>query len=264
MKLFQVDSFTSQPFSGNPAGVCIADKEISEPTMQNIAAEINCSETAFLKRVDNGYSIRFFTPTQEVDLCGHATLASSHILFELGLEKRDAGILFHANNDDIPVNCNDGWISMGFPKDHLIDETLPVPIQSALGFSDGVVAVKKSIKMDRYLIEVDSQKRVLEANPDLPALKSSRTIVSVTSRSRENKYDFVSRFFAPHAGIPEDPVTGSAHTSLGEYWSGKLNKNSLTGFQLSKRGGEVRVDVEDKHNKIMGKAVTLFKIEPLF
>lgn len=260
IRLFQVDSFTTEIFKGNPAGVCVLAEDISDDMKQNIASEMNCSETSFIQKLNNEYRIKYFTPTQEVQLCGHATLAAAHILWEEGIENRDDKILFKANREDIIVSKNDAWIKMGFPKDTLEECELPITIEKAIGTSQGILKIMKS-KIGWYLIEVENENIIKQVKPDFNELLSSKTILIVTSLSSNSDYDFVSRFFAPHVGINEDPVTGYAHTTLGEYWNKKLGKNDLVGFQLSRRKGIVRVQVENSRNQILGKAKTVFEIK---
>jgi len=260
IRLFQVDSFTTEMFKGNPAGVCVLDEDIPDDMKQNIASEMNCSETSFVKKINNEYRVRYFTPTQEVQLCGHATLAAAHILWEEGIENRDDKILFKANREEIVVSKCDAWIKMGFPKDTLEECELPIDIKKALGSSQGIIKIMKS-KIGWYLIEVENENIVQQAKPDFNELLLTKTILIVTSQSVNSNYDFVSRFFAPHVGINEDPVTGYAHTTLGEYWYNKLGKNDLIGYQLSRRKGFVRVQVENTRNQILGKAKTAFEIK---
>jgi PhzF family phenazine biosynthesis protein len=260
IRLFQVDSFANEIFKGNPAGVCVLDEDISDDMKQNIASEMNCSETSFVRKINNEYRIRYFTPVQEVQLCGHATLAAAHILWEEEIENRDDKILFKANKEEIVVSNCEAWIKMGFPKDTLEECELPIDKEKALGFSHGIKKIMKS-KIGWYLIEVENENIVLQVKPDFNELLLSKTIVIVTCQSVNSDYDFASRFFAPHVGINEDPVTGYAHTSLGEYWSNKLGKNDLIGYQLSRRKGFVRVQVENTRNQILGKARTVFEIK---
>lgn len=260
IRLFQVDSFTTEIFKGNPAGVCILSEDISDDLKQNIACEMNCSETSFIQKINNEYRIRYFTPTQEVQLCGHATLAAAHILWEEGIENRKDKILFKANKEDIIVSNEDSWIKMSFPKETLEECELPITIEKAIGTSLGIIKIMKN-ENGWYLVEVENENIVQQVKPDFNELLSSKTILIITSLSSYSDYDFVSRFFAPHVGINEDPVTGYAHTTLGEYWSKRLKKNNLIGYQLSRRKGIVRVQVENSRNQILGKAKTVFEIK---
>ncbi len=259
-RLFQVDSFANEAFKGNPAGVCILAEDISDDIKQNIASEMNCSETSFVQKINNEYRIRFFTPTQEVQLCGHATLAAAHILWDEGIDNRDDKIVFRAGREEIIVSYCDTWIKMGFPKDSLEECELPVNVEKALGTSRGIIKIMKS-KIGWYLIEVENENIIKQAKPDFNELLLSKTIIIITCQSSNSDYDFASRFFAPHVGINEDPVTGYAHTTLGEYWNKKLKKNDLIGYQLSRRKGFVRVQVENTRNQILGQAKTVFEIK---
>jgi len=260
IRLFQVDSFTNELFKGNPAGVCLLNEDISDDMKQDIASEMNCSETSFIQKNDNDYRIRYFTPTQEVQLCGHATLAAAHILWEQNIENRNNNIVFKANREEIIVSNRDAWIKMSFPKDTLEECEFPLAIDKALGFSQGIIKILKS-KIGWYLIEVENEDILKQVKPDFKELLLSKTILIVTCQSVNSDYDFASRFFAPHVGINEDPVTGYAHTTLGEYWNNKLGKKDLLGYQLSRRKGFVRVQVENTRNQILGKAKTVFEIK---
>jgi PhzF family phenazine biosynthesis protein len=250
-RLFQVDSFTTELFKGNPAGVCVLDADVNKEVKQAIAAEMNCSETSFIVNKGDHYRITYFSPIQEVQLCGHATLAAAHIVWEELKQNRAKNILFKANQEDILVSRENGWIKMGFPKDSLSNEPLPVSMESAIGFSDGIIQVLKS-RIGWFLIEVENEELVRKAAPDFSRLVQEKCMIIVTSRSGNREYDFVSRFFAPHIGISEDPATGYAHTTLGQFWGDKLGKNDLIGFQLSKRTGVVRGIVEKERNQILG------------
>jgi len=227
---------------------------------QQIALEMNCSETSFVLKQNNHYRIRYFTPTQEVQLCGHATLAAAHILWENDIEDENKKIVFKANKEEIAVSNIEGWISMGFPKDNLEESKLPISTNSALGFSHEAIKVMKSA-IGWYLIDVENEQILQQVSPDFNELVSAKTIIIVTCRSEDPNYDFVSRFFAPHVGINEDPVTGYAHTTLGEYWSQKLGKQELIGKQLSRRKGIVRVQIDNERNQILGKAKTVFEVK---
>ncbi|MFW6041181.1 MAG: PhzF family phenazine biosynthesis protein [Thermoplasmatota archaeon] len=259
MKIYQVDAFTDTPFSGNPAGVCILNRAKEEKWMQNVAMEMNLSETAFLHKAGDYYNLRWFTPEDEVDLCGHATLASSHILWEKGLVKKDKEIRFSTNSGILTAQRNKGWIEMDFPLEKVEKATPPDKLTKALDIKP--VYTGKS-RFD-YLIEVESENTVREVEPNFNLLKKVKTRgVMITSASYNKEYDFVSRFFAPRVGVNEDPVTGSSHCSLGYYWKNRLNKNKFKASQLSKRGGEIRVEVvEDKRVILGGQAVTVIEGE---
>lgn len=238
MRIYQADAFTEKPFSGNPAGVCVLNEKLDEKLMQNIALEMNISETAFLVKEGEGYNLRWFTPNAEVDLCGHATLASAHILWEKGYLRKDQEVKFSTKSGLLTAKQKDGWIELNFPVLPEERTETPAGLLEALGVE--ATCIRKS-KFD-YLIEVESEEIVKTMKPDfLKLLKIPARGVIVTSKSRD--YDFVSRFFAPKLGVPEDPVTGSAHCCLGPYWQKKLNKDEFIAYQASKRGGVLKVKV---------------------
>ena len=219
MTIFKVDAFTDKPFSGNPAAVCIIDEIHDEIWMQNVALEMNLSETAFLHKQVEGYNLRWFTPAVEVELCGHATLASAHILWEIGLLEPGEQAIFHTLSGILTAQQTGKWIEMNFPATVEEQAIAPVGLIEALGVP--VKYVGKN-KFD-YLVEVESEDVVRSIKPDLGLLMSvaARGII-VTSLSDSAEYDFVSRFFAPKVGVNEDPVTGSAHCCLSPFWSKRL------------------------------------------
>lgn len=257
VRLYQVDAFTDKLFKGNPAGVCILDQKISENLMQNIAMEMNLSETAFLEKNNRGYNLRWFTPEKEVDLCGHATLASAHILWKEGYEK-ESEIIFYTKSGMLKAIKDKDYITLDFPKNEPEPTNLPEKLSQAFYH---IPFVGKN-KMD-YLIELEDERVLKEITPDFDLLKSIDNVrgVILTSISSDPKYDFISRFFAPNVGVKEDPVTGSSHTCLGPYWSKKLKKNILFAYQASKRGGELKIEVKEDRVYISGKAITFFKTE---
>ena len=267
VQLFQVDAFTSSPFTGNPAGVCLTDTD-DATWMQAVAAEVNVSETAFVdvsalaERGEVG--LRWFTPTVEVEICGHATLASAHVLFEQGLV--ESPIAFRTASGVLrAARLEGGGIELDFPIDepvsalpsgHLADE-----------FADALGAAVVEIARCRYdvLVEISSAEEVRDLDPDLSVLKaaSGRGVI-VTARADEgDPADFVSRFFAPAVGIDEDPVTGSAHCCLAPYWAARLGRSRLVGAQLSARGGEVGVEIVGERVHLRGDAVTVYRGELL-
>jgi PhzF family phenazine biosynthesis protein len=254
LRIFQVDSFTDQPFAGNPAGVCVMNEPLSDMQMQNVAREINASETAFLSPQKTGFNIRWFTPTVEVDLCGHATLASAHVLWEQSLVGNNKEILFHSRSGTLHANQEGAWIRLDFPTDQLEKIALLGGITEALGVQP--VSVHRS-GQGGYLVELLSEATVQNLQPNLDFIRKYEFgRVIVTARSESPSYDFVSRFFWPAAGIDEDPANGSSHASLGPYWSKRFGKNDLVGCQLSKRGGTVRVRNRGDRVDILGQAVT--------
>jgi len=256
--IIHVDSFTNQPFAGNPAGVCILPEPGDPAWMQTIAREMSLSETAFLHRQEDGYSLRWFTPTTEVDLCGHATLASAHVLWEQNHLQADKQARFHTRSGLLTATRNGDWIELDFPAipEH---QTVEYPhLSEALGIRPMYVGKNQ---MD-YLIEVASEEMVRQMKPDFPLLRKVPIRgVMVTSRASSPGYDFVSRFFAPAVGIDEDPVTGSAHCCLGPFWGERLGKDELVGYQASARGGVVRVRLNDERVLIGGQAVTVMRAE---
>jgi PhzF family phenazine biosynthesis protein len=255
-KIFQVDAFTDKPFAGNPAAVCILTEVRDAAWMQDVAREMNLPETAFLSRQEEGFDLRWFTPTVEVALCGHATLASAHVLWEEGLLDPQERARFHTRSGLLTATYNQGEVEVNFPATP--DETVSPPenLDKALG----VVPTHVGKSVYDYLVEVESEATVRNLRPDLGLLKTydvRGTIV--TSRSDSPAYDFVSRFFAPGAGIDEDPVTGSAHCCLGPYWSRRLGKKEFVAYQASERGGTVRVRLVDDRVGLGGRAVTVVR-----
>jgi len=258
LKIFTVDAFTDKPFSGNPAGVCMLSEEREELWMQSVAREMNLSETAFLKKRDNGYSLRWFTPKVEVDLCGHATLASAHVLFEKGYLKREEQARFHTRSGLLTATNKENWIELDFPKQSVTPTTPPVGLNESLGVKPRFVG-KNALY---HYVEVDSEETVRGLKPNFVQLRSVQVNgVAVTSRATTPGFDFVSRFFAPAFGIDEDPVTGSSHCGLGPYWEERLRKSELLAYQASARGGIIRVRVESERVFLSGKAITILQGE---
>ena len=258
LAIVQVDAFTDKPFKGNPAAVCILPSPCESSWMQDLAAEMNLSETAFLLKQGDGYSLRWFTPVAEVELCGHATLASAHVLWQSGCLPIGQPARFHTLSGLLTAKRNGEWIEMDFPAIPVKPATVSGVMVSALKTEGKFVGFNG---MD-YLVEVDSPKTVREMFPDFNLLLALRTRgVIVTSISDSPEYDFISRFFAPSVGINEDPVTGSAHCSLGPYWGDKLSKKELVGYQASARGGVVRVHLQNGRVILGGQAVTVFRGE---
>ena len=257
LRITQVDAFTSRPFAGNPAGVCILPKAAPPSWMQDVAREMNLAETAFLVKQRDGYDLRWFTPAVEVDLCGHATLASAHVLWEDGHLTSDAQARFHTKSGLLTADRRDGWIELDFPATPVSPARAPAGLVEALGAKPQFVGRSKF----DYLVEVDSETTVRKLEPNLSALARAQARgVIVTSRADDkSKYDFVSRFFAPQSGVPEDPVTGSAHCALAPYWSAKLGKKELVAYQASARGGELRLRLSGDRVKIGGQAVTVLR-----
>jgi predicted PhzF superfamily epimerase YddE/YHI9 len=254
----QVDAFTDRPFAGNPAAVCLLPAERDARWMQHVAAEMNLSETAFLLQRDGYYDLRWFTPNVEVDLCGHATLASAHVLWESGRLPAGREARFETRSGLLVARQAGGWIEMDFPADPPCGIAAPGGLAAMLGCDP--VWVGKG-RFDLF-VQVDSEETVRALQPRLLQLAALpyRGMV-VTARASTASYDFVSRFFGPAAGIDEDPVTGSAHCSLAPFWQGRLGRDELVGFQASARGGEVRVRPAGERVILAGKAVTVLQGE---
>ncbi len=251
--LFQVDAFSDQVFEGNPAAVVPLEKWLPDEVMQKIAMENNLSETAFFIPVKEGYHIRWFTPLTEVNLCGHATLASAHVLFN-HLNFNEKEIVFESRTGTLKVKKESGYILLDFPASELNEIELPAGIEKAFGTQP-----IKCIKGREDLMFVfNDEKEINTINPDLHYLKTldCRGII-ITSTS--NEFDFVSRFFAPVEGIDEDPVTGSAHTMLIPYWAEVLGKTELLAKQISTRGGVLKCKWAGNRVEIGGKAITYLK-----
>ena len=258
LRIVQVDAFTSTRFSGNPAAVCVLPGPAEEKWMQSVAAEMNLSETAFLHREEGGFRLRWFTPTLEVDLCGHATLASAHVLWEDGHLPRGEQARFISKSGLLTADARDEFIELDFPAGPTSPAEAPVDLALGLGVEFTFVGVTPF----DYLVEVGSEAIVRALRPDMSALARIDTRgVIVTARATTSKYDFVSRFFGPRAGVPEDPVTGSAHCALGPYWQSRLGKDSFFAHQASARGGDVRVVVSGDRVKLGGQAVTVLRGE---
>ncbi|MDF1697752.1 MAG: PhzF family phenazine biosynthesis protein [Saprospiraceae bacterium] len=251
IKLYQIDAFTDKIFHGNPAAVCVLDKWIDEDTMQKIGAENNLAETAFVVKKGKDYEIRWFTPTVEVDLCGHATLAAAYVLYKYYNHASDR-IDFHSRASGLlSVTRKDDNLTLDFPTDIYEKVDAPQQLVEALGVKP-IEAYKG--KTD-YLLIFQSQKIIEGFKPDLNLIAAVGGRGVIVSAEGE-QIDFVSRFFAPQAGVDEDPVTGSAHTTLTPVWSKKLNKKTLTAKQLSKRQGSLKCEYFGDRVKITGKAVT--------
>jgi PhzF family phenazine biosynthesis protein len=254
----QVDAFTDRPFAGNPAAVCILPAARDEAWMQDVAREMNLSETAFLHPRGGEWDLRWFTPACEVDLCGHATLASAHVLWEDERLAPGAEARFHTRSGLLTAVRDGAWISMNFPAKPEEETAASPELARALGATP--VYVGRS-HFD-CLVEVESEEEVRELRPDFGLLRgvAARGII-VTSRSETPGVDFVSRFFAPRVGVDEDPVTGSAHCCLAPYWARKLGRAELVGFQASARGGTVRVRADGDRVHLGGQAVTVMRGE---
>jgi len=260
ISIAKVDSFTNRPFAGNPAAVCILPKAADEQWMRDVAREMNLSETALLVPQNGGYQLRWLTPSVEVDLCGHATLASAHVLWQDGHLPAGATARFHTRSGLLQATRNGDWIEMDFPAKVAEPADPPPYLAPALGLQP-VFCGRNQFD---YLVEVESAQALRAAQPDFSALRKLgvRGII-VTARSDTPEFDFISRFFAPGSGIDEDPVTGSAHCCLAPYWSAKLGKTEMVGYQASARGGVVRVRCAGDRVLLGGQAVTVLRAELL-
>ncbi|MCL4166665.1 UNVERIFIED_CONTAM: hypothetical protein GTU68_003287 [Idotea baltica] len=259
IKLFQVDAFADKKFSGNPAGVCILPKEYkqTEVWMQNLAEEMNLPETAFVSQIKgNHYSLRWFTPTTEVKLCGHATLATAHILWSEGLVAISEIIRFDTLSGELKVERQDSLISLDFPQIQTSECKEPIGLEMALGCD----IINTYLAGENLLVEVKNEETVRNLTPYIQQLELlPAECVIVTARG--NSVDFVSRMFGPNVGISEDPVTGSTHCSLAPFWGERLNKTQMNALQLSKRGGALQVELVGDRVSIAGQATTVFKGE---
>jgi PhzF family phenazine biosynthesis protein len=258
--IYQVDAFADQPFTGNPAAVCLLSDRREAAWMQAVARELNLSETAFLHPEGDGYQLRWFTPAVEVALCGHATLASAHVLWETGRLRAEEVAAFETQSGLLTAERQDPDILMTFPATPVEPAAPPPGLGEALGLEPAFVGRSRF----DYLVEVDAPATLQALRPDFRRLAAvpARGVI-VTSRSDQPQYDFLSRFFAPAAGVDEDPVTGSAHCALGPYWEARLGRSELTGYQASARGGVVKVQVAGDDVFLSGRAVTVWRGELL-
>jgi PhzF family phenazine biosynthesis protein len=254
----QVDAFADKPFAGNPAAVCVLSGPRDASWMQLLAREMNLSETAFLTKRDRGYDLRWFTPTVEVALCGHATLASAHVLWEQGHLRPDDTAVFQTQSGELSAKKKGAWIEMDFPATTATPVSAREDVEAALGTRTRHLG---QTCFD-YLAEVDSEDAVRALSPDFAKLRrlEARGLI-VTSRASRSDCDYVSRFFAPAAGIDEDPVTGSAFCCLGPYWKERLGRDDLIGYQASPRGGFARTRCDGNRVLISGQAITVIKGE---
>lgn len=259
LAITQVDAFTDKPFAGNPAAVCILEEPRDDAWMQFVAREMNLSETAFLVKRGQRYDLRWFTPMVEVDLCGHATLASAHILWQQGHLNPREPACFQTRSGVLTAKMQGAWIEMDFPATPATPEpAFRADVESALGTKTRNVGRT----LFDYLAEVESEEVLRDLRPDLAKIGrwNARGLI-VTSAAGRPDYDYVSRFFAPAAGIDEDPVTGSAHCCLGPYWKERLGRDNLIGYQASARGGFVRTRCEGDRVLLTGQAVTVLQGE---
>ncbi len=253
--LVHVDAFTDRPFTGNPAGVCLLDSPREDAWMQGIAREMNVSETAFLEPREAGFGLRWFTPVREVDICGHATIATAHVLFRTRRLLAAEPAAFHTRSGILTARLDHGWIDLDFPGVACMPASLARPYLDALGTRDPVTTCEAG---PRWIVEVESPAAVRELAPDFRALASlPGRGIAVTARGDGRPYDFVSRYFAPWVGVDEDPVTGSVHCALAVFWGERLRKNEMLAFQASARGGELRLRLDGRRVHLGGRAVII-------
>jgi len=260
LPIVQVDAFTSEPFLGNPAAVCVLPEDRDPSWMQKIAREMNLSETAFLRQRADGFGLRWFTPAVEVDLCGHATLASAHVLWETGRLQPTETARFHTRSGLLTAVRRGEWIELDFPAKAEERAEPPPGLVEALGAAPRYVGRNQF----DYLVELETEQAVRNLRPDFVRLATvaARGII-VTSRSATPDRDFVSRFFAPAVGVNEDPVTGSAHCALAPFWSQRLKKDKFVAHQISERGGVLKVELNGARVRLGGQAVTVLRGELL-
>jgi PhzF family phenazine biosynthesis protein len=253
-KMVQVDAFTAEAFRGNPAAVCVLEEARDAVWMQRVAAEMNLAETAFVEPRGDGFGLRWFTPKVEVDLCGHATLASAHVLWESGRLSPSESARFHTKSGLLTAERRGDWIELDFPATPEEAATAPPGLAGALGAEPLYVGRSKF----DHLVELDSEEAVARLRPDFARLAAvpARGVI-VTARSARPDFDFVSRFFAPAVGINEDPVTGSAHCCLAPFWSRRLGKENFLARQISARGGVVKIRLQGDRVLLAGQAVTV-------
>lgn len=267
LKLQTVDAFTDKPFSGNPAAVCLLDDILPDSLMQKIAMEMNLSETAFVLREkdEDGnptdtYSLRWFTPSSEIDLCGHATLASGHIMWQEGVCKEDETIKFNTRSGLLTAKKSDKGITLDFPAIPQKEIKYPPELIASIG---GANPVYVGMTKWNYIIELENEEAIHNAKPDysiMLSLPGWGTIITAQADKNglgKDGYDVVSRFFAPEKGVPEDPVTGSAHCAIAPYWQNKLGKSTLKAYQASERGGTLLLEVIGDRVTLTGTGVTM-------
>jgi PhzF family phenazine biosynthesis protein len=256
--IYQVDAFTEEPFKGNPAGVCLLRGPAEAAWMQSVAAEMNVAETAFPLPEGDGFRLRWFTPKVEVRLCGHATLATAHVLWEQGVLAPDREARFHTLSGLLTARRDGQWVELDFPARPPLPQ--PPDWAAAVVGALGIKPVAIGMSAEDVLFEAADEGAVRSVEPDFATLRTlpARGVI-VTSRSCDSRFDFVSRFFAPAVGVDEDPVTGSSHTVLVPYWAARLGKKSFTAYQASARGGILHLRLDGDRVKIAGQAVTVIK-----
>ncbi|AGK95777.1 PhzF family phenazine biosynthesis protein [Clostridium pasteurianum] len=255
--IYQVDSFTTERFKGNPACVCVLDKFPDSKNMLNMAREMNLSETAFVVRDKDEFTLRWFTPTFEIDLCGHATLATAHILWTEGFWDKNKPIIFNTRSGKLIINLINDFIEMDFPSLEY-SEVIEVPNSLIEGLG-GIIPTFMGKSRENYLIEVATEEEVRDIQIDISKLLECNMHGVIVTAKGSEEYDFVSRFFAPEVGVPEDPVTGSAHCVLAPFWNDRLGNTKFRAYQCSQRGGYVNLELLEDRILLRGNAVTIFK-----
>ena len=254
----QVDAFASRPFRGNPAAVCISKAPMAEGLMQQIATEMNLSETAFLHplKEEGNFNLRWFTPTTEIDLCGHATLASAHVLWTEGHLENGITARFQTKSGELLASHQGKLIQMDFPVQPMHDTLVSPKLVAAMNHADIVHGARNKTN---YLVELRSHRAVANLTPDFEKLKKLNCQGVIVTSIGDAPYDFVSRYFLPALGIPEDPVTGASHCALAPYWQAKLGKDKMVAYQASARGGVLQVECTPERIYISGQAVTVMR-----
>jgi PhzF family phenazine biosynthesis protein len=256
LECFIIDSFSDKLFSGNPAVIVLTSEVLEEKLMVKVAAEFGFPETAFLHQNKDQFSIRWFTPKLEIDLCGHATLAAAHIIWEIGHVDKDKEIRFNSKSGILTAKNVNGWIELDFPSDVPKEVEPSSVIEKALGVTPIFTGKTKT----DFFVVLESEDAIQKLNPDIPLIASLPSDgLIVTAPTKNKDYDFVSRVFAPNCGLDEDPVCGSAHCAMGPYWSQKIGRKELIAFQLSSRGGFVKVRVADDRTHLSGMATTFLR-----
>jgi len=249
--MYVVDAFAHAPFTGNPAGVCLLGTERDSAWMQSVAAEMKHAETAFVRPIDDGFELRWFTPTVEVDLCGHATLASAHVLWESGNLAQDRTARFHTRSGLLTATL-DCAIKLDFPSEAPEAAALPHAISGLSPIWTG------KNRMD-WIAQVASEEELRTFVPDIESINALGMRGLIVTAAGSSEFDFVSRFFAPQSGVPEDPVTGSAHCCLAPFWGSRLGKTAMSGYQASERGGKVGVELKNSRVVLSGQAITVLE-----
>lgn len=252
LPLYQIDAFAEVPFQGNPAAVCPLESWLPDDVMQKIAEENNLAETSFYVKSGDSYELRWFTPTKEVDLCGHATIAAAYVLFDT-LERLSDVVRFNSKSGWLSVQKDDDLLTLDFPQQKGVPCDIPEALAKGLGKKP-----REVYKAMDYMAIFDTEDEVLSINPKLEFLQEL-DLRGVIITAMGNEFDFVSRFFAPNYGIPEDPVTGSAHCTLAPYWAGVLGKNLMSAKQLSRRTGILKCKIEGDRVLVSGKAIPYLK-----